>query len=163
MITDGDMKLQVITYGSTVVFLWMHTENEIDYQTKGLQMTFQNNILTTMTDGYFLYTIGSTNLVVSKDQAVETAKNHIRSLTWNIEGQQVSGFSPVDTPLSVQMVPHTRGNSVGLVPYWYIELRLNQIYAGGVNVVTIGIFGDSGLVADVQMKSASSTETFVPP
>ena len=162
-VTQGNMKVQIITSGSTVVLLLMHTENGIDFQTKGLQMTFQNNILTTMTDGYFLYTVGNANLAVSKDQAVEIAKSHVKTLTWNIEGQQVSGFSVVDTPLSVQMVPHTRGNTVALFPYWYIELRLNQIYAGGINVVTFGIYADTGQVADVQMLSTSSAETFVPP
>ena len=162
-VTQDNMEVQIITYGSTVVFLLMHTENDIDFQTKGLQMTYQNNILTTMTDGYFLYTVGNTNLAVSNEQAVEIAKSHVKTLTWNIEGQQVSGFSVVDTPLSVQMVPHTRGNTVALYPYWYIELRLNQIYAGGINVVTFGIYADTGQVADVQMRGTSSAETFVPP
>jgi len=157
-VLDGNLKLQIFSSAGTVLFTWMYTESGIDYQTKGLQMVFQNNILTTMTDGYFLYTVGNTNLAVSKDQAVEIAKDHVKTLTYNIEGQQISGFTVADEPLSVQLVPHTRGNSVALVPYWYVELKLNQIYAGGRNVVTVGIYADSGKVADVQMLS-SGTET----
>ena len=155
---DGNLKLQIFSSAGTVLFAWMYTENGIDYQTKGFQMIFQNNILTTMKDDYFLYTVGNTNLAVSKDQAIEIAKSHVKTLTYNIEGQQISGFTVADEPLSVQLVPHTRGNSAALVPYWYIELKLNQIYAGGRNVVTVGIFADSGKVADVQMLS-SGTET----
>jgi len=157
---DGNLKLQISTLAGTVKFSWMYTDNEIDYQTKGLQMIFQNNILTTMTDGYFLYTVGNTNLAVSREQAIEIAKNHVKTLTYNIEGQQVSGFTVADEPISVQLVPHTRGNSVALVPYWYVELSLNQIYAGGRNVVTVGIYADTSKVSDVQMLSTStSTET----
>jgi len=159
-LTDGNLKLQISTLAGTVKFTWMYTDNEIDYQTKGLQMIFQNNILTTMTDGFFLYTVGNTNLAVSREQAIEIAKNHVKTLTYNIEGQQVSGFTVADEPISVQLVPHTRGNSVALVPYWYVELSLNQIYAGGRNVVTVGIYADTSKVSDVQMLSTSTgTET----
>lgn len=155
-VIDGNMKLQIFSSAGTVLFAWMYTENGIDYQTKGLQMVFQNNILTTLTDGYFLYTVGNTNLAVSREQAIEIAKNHVKTLTYNIEGQQVSGFTVADEPLSVQLVPHTRGNSVALVPYWYVELALNQIYAGGRNVVTVGIYADTSQVADVQMLSTGT-------
>jgi DNA-binding transcriptional ArsR family regulator len=157
-VTQGNIKLQITVSGSTVVLFWMYTGDGIDYQAKGLQMTFQYNVLTTMTDGYFLFTVGNTDLPISREQAVNIAKSYVKTLTWNIEGTQVSGFSVVDPPLSVQLVPHTRGNSVMLIPYWYVEMSLNKIYAGGINVVTIGIYADTGQVADVQMLSAS-TET----
>ena len=155
-LVDGNMKLQIFSSAGTVLFAWMYTDNGIDYQTKGLQMVFENNILTTLTDGYFLYTVGNTNLSVSREQAIEIAKNHVKTLTYNIEGQQVSGFTVADEPLSVQLVPHTRGNSVALVPYWYVELALNQIYAGGRNVVTVGIYADTSQIADVQLLSTST-------
>jgi hypothetical protein len=159
-VIEGNLKLQIFSDSGTVLFAWMYTENGIDYQTKGLQMIFQNNILTTMTDGYFLYSVGNTNLAVSREQAIELAKNYVKTLTYNLEGQQVSGFTVADEPLSVQLVPHTRGNSVALFPYWYIELKLNQIYAGGRNVITVGIYADTQQIADVQMLSTSAgTET----
>jgi len=60
-----------------------------------------------MSDSYFLFTVGNTNLDVSRDQAVTIAKSYVKSLTWTIEGHQVSGFSVVDPPLSVQLVPHS--------------------------------------------------------
>ena len=155
VVTQGNIKLQITVSGGGVVFFWMYTEDGIDYQAKGLQMTFQDNVLTTMTDGYFLFTVGNTDLATSREQAVNIAKSYVETLTWTIEGKQVSGFSVVDPPLSVQLVPHTRGNSVELIPYWYVEMSLDKIYAGGINEVTIGIYADTGQVADVQMLSAS--------
>ena len=47
-VTQGNMKLQITVSGDTDTFLWMYTQNGIDYQAKGLQMTFQNNVLTLM-------------------------------------------------------------------------------------------------------------------
>ena len=164
-ITQGNVKLQVIVSPGTVVFFWMYTENGIDFQTKGLTMTFQNNVLSTMSDGYFLFTVGSNNLgsnnmTTSKQQAIDTAKNYVKTLKWTIEGHEVSGFQVQDQPISVQLVPHTRGNTVALIPYWYIELALTKTYAGGLNVVTVGIYADTSQVGDVQMLSTSAgTET----
>ena len=154
--TQGNMKLQVSVSGGAVGFNFMYTEDGIDYQAKGLQMTFQNNVLTTMQDGYFLFTVGSTDLSISRQQAVTIAENYVKSLTWTIEGQQVSHFTAVDPPLSIQLVPHPRGNSVSLIPYWYIEMGLTATYQGGINEVTVGIYADTGKVSDVQMLSGSS-------
>ena len=80
----------------------------------------------------------------------------MKTLSWTIEGQRVSGFVVLDQPLSVQLAPHTRGDSVALIPYWYVELGLNQIYGGGINEVAVGIYADTGQVSDVQMLSAST-------
>ena len=154
-VTQGNIKLQITALGDTVTFLFMYSENGIDFQTKGLQMTFQNNILTMMSDGYFLFTIGNKNLATSKEQAVKIALEYVKTLTWNIEGKQVTGFTVIQPPVSIQLVPHTRGNSVELIPYWYIEFALTQTYSGGYNEVGIGIYADTGQVSDANLLSVS--------
>ncbi len=156
-VTQGDMKLQISVLGDTVSFLFMHTQNGVDYQAKGLQMTFKNNILTILSDGYFLFTIGNSDISTSQEQAIEIAKNYVKTMTWNIEGKQVSGFTVVDPPVSVQLAPHTRGNSVALIPYWFIEMSLTQTYPGGYNQVAIGIFADTGEVSDANLVSHGVT------
>ncbi len=102
-VTRGNIKLQTSVSGGTVSFLWMYTQDDIDYQAKGLQMIFQNNVLTTLSDGYFLFTVGSNNLATSQEQAVNTAKNYVKTLSWTIEGQRVSGFTVIDPPLSFNL------------------------------------------------------------
>lgn len=153
-VTQGNLKLQITISGDTTDFLWMYTEQGIDFSAKSLRMTFQNHILTTLTDGYFLFTVGNTDLAINKDQAVTIAKNYLKTLTWTIDGQQVTGFNTQDTPVSVELLPHPRNNSVALVPYWYIVLQLDETYSGGINKVSVGIYADTGQVSDVQMLSA---------
>ncbi len=77
-VTQGNLKLQITISGDTTDFLWMYTEQGIDFSAKSLRMTFQNHILTTLTDGYFLFTVGNTNLAVNKDQAVTIAKTTLK-------------------------------------------------------------------------------------
>ncbi len=153
-VTSGNLKLQITVSGDITDFLWMYTEQGIDFSAKSLRMTFQNNVLTTLTDGYFLFTVGNTDLAVSKEQAISIAKNYAKTLTWTIDGQQVSGFATQDTPVSVELLPHPRGDSVALIPYWYIVLQLDQTYGGGINRVSVGIYADTGQVQDVQMLSS---------
>lgn len=156
-ITQGNMNLQITATGDTVTFLWCYTQNGINYQAKGLEMIFTNNVLTYMEDGYFLFTIGNTNLATSENQAVSIAENYVKTMSYNIGGQEVSGFDTMSQPISVQLVPQPRGDSVALIPYWYVELGLTQVYAGGYNEVGIGIYADTGQVSDVQLLSGPST------
>lgn len=150
---EGNMKLKIDIVGDITDFWWMHTDKGIDFSSKSLHMTFQNNVLTTLTDGYFLFTVGSTNLAISQDQAITIAKNYVKTLTWTIDGQQTNGFNPKDTPISVELLPHPRSDSVALVPYWYVKLSLDRVYAGGINIVTVGVYADTGEIADVQVLS----------
>ena len=155
-VVQGNMKLQITVSGGKDTFLWMYTQDGVDFQAKGLQMVLQNNVLTSMTDGYFLFTIGTTNLATSRQQAIDIAQNYVQTLTWTIEGQQVSHFSVEGQPFSVQLVPHTRGDSVALIPYWYVEMKLTATYSGGLNTVTVGIYADTGKVSDVQVLSGNA-------
>jgi DNA-binding transcriptional ArsR family regulator len=152
-VTQGNMKLQITNWGDSTEFLWMYTQNGIDFNAKSLRMTFENRILVALTDGYFLFTIANTNLDVSQSEAVTIARNHIKTVTWNIDGTQVSGFNTQETPVSVELLPHPRSDSVALVPYWYVVLRLDQTYSGGINEAAVGIFADTGEVADVHLLS----------
>jgi hypothetical protein len=154
-IAEGNMKLSIYISGSTAELLWMFTENGVDYQTKGLQMTFQNNVLITMTDSYFLFQPSGSAISVTQEKAIEIAENYVKTLTYTIEGTPVSGFKTTSPPISVQMVPHTRGDSIKLYPYWYVQLSLDTIYSGGINIVAIGIYADTGQVADVHLLRGS--------
>jgi hypothetical protein len=152
-IIQGNLKLQIRSSADETEFLWMYSERGIDFSAKSLRMTFQNRLLTGLTDGYFLFTVGNTDLAISEDQAVDRAKNYVKTLTWTIDGKQVTGFNTEDQPVSVQLLPHPRGNSVALIPYWYIVLSLDATYSGGINEVSVGLFADTGQVEDVQMLS----------
>ena len=154
-ITKGNMKLSISISGAYAELFWMFTENGIDYQAKGLQMIFQYNILTTMTDSYYLFQKGNSAISVTKEKAIEIAENYVKTMSYIIEGQQVSGFKTTSPALSAQMVPHVRGGSVELYPYWYIELSLDTIYPGGLNIVAVGIYADTGQVADAQLHRGS--------
>jgi hypothetical protein len=152
-ITQDNLKLRVTVSGGNGEFLWLYTEDGIDFAAKSLKMVFENRFLKEMTDGYYLFTVGHTSLDISENEAVEIAKSYTKTLTWTIEGKQVSGFIPLEEPISAELVPHPRAGSIGLIPYWYIVLSLDKVYSGGIDRITVGIYADTGQVANVQMLS----------
>lgn len=150
--TSSDMKLQITIVGASTEYLWLYTQNGVDYSAKSLRMTFTNGVLTALTDGYFLFTIADARVNFNSSQAEAIARSYVEGMTWTLNGTQTSGFNPAGT-VSVEMLPHPRGDSVALVPYWYVVLRLDRTYAGGFNEASVGVWGDSGSVADVQLLS----------
>lgn len=150
--TSGNMKLQISSIGNSDEYLWMYTHNGVDYNAMSLRLTFTDGALTALTDGYFLFTASNAKVNLDADQAVNIAQNYIQTLTWTINGTQTSGFKSSGT-VSVQMLPHPRANSVALVPYWYITLQLDRTYSGGFNTAAVGVWADSGEVADAQLLS----------
>ncbi len=151
-VTSGNLKLQITTIGSSAEYLWMYTENGVDFSAKSLRMTFNNGVLIALTDGYFLFTIGTTDLNMNSVQAEVVAKTYVEDMVWTINGTAVHGFS-VQRTVSSELLPHPRGDSVALVPYWYVVLELTQTYAGGFDRASVGVWADTGEVADVQLLS----------
>lgn len=151
-VTAGNLKLQITLQGTAAEFLWMYTKEDVDFNSKSLRMTFDDSVLSAVTDGYFLFTVANTEANVEQNQAVQIAKDHLKTLTWILNGTEISGFTATDT-FSVEMLPHPRGYSVALVPYWYILMNLDTNYTGGLNMAAVGVWADTGQVADVQLLS----------
>ncbi len=150
---SNHIKLQILTTGISSQIYLMYTENGVDFSGKSLWLSFDNNILTQLTDGWFLLTAGSTTVTVSQDQAIQIAKNYVKNYSWNVNGTEVVNVTVLQTPISVQFSPHPRDQYLMLIPYWYVTLYLDKIYPGGVNRIAVGVWADTGQVANVQTLS----------
>jgi DNA-binding transcriptional ArsR family regulator len=143
-------KLQITSSGESDEILLMYTENGVDFSAKSLRLFFQNHILNELTDGWFLLTVASTQVNISEMQAVQIAENHVKTFKWNVNGTQVSNFTVLETKVTAQFVPHPRGEFLALVPYWYVTLPLDKVYPGEVNRITVGVWADTGEIANAQ-------------
>jgi len=150
VLTQNNTKLTVFASGDTTDVQWFYTANGVDFSQKGVYMDYENGVLKELTDGWFLLKIGSTQLTVSSDQAVELARNAVKGFSWKAEdGTVVSAFTVLDSPVSVVFHPTQREEYLTLVPYWYVTLYLDKVYPGGVNRIGVGVWADTGKVADV--------------
>jgi DNA-binding transcriptional ArsR family regulator len=148
---QGNMKLAISTEGNDVKIQWIYTISGIDYQTKALSLTFDNGVLTELLDGWFLFSVGSTEVNISMDEAVEIAKSNAEDFAWKTEnGLLVTDFTILEDPISVSLLPHGREEPLALVPYWYVVLQLDNLYPRGINGIAVGLWADTGEVADIQ-------------
>jgi DNA-binding transcriptional ArsR family regulator len=151
--TLGNTKLKMTVYGDNAEILLMYTANGVDFSAKSLRLVFQKHVLQELSDDWFLYEVGDTQVNVSKEQAIQIARDAAKNFEWNINGVQVSNFNVLSEPVSAVFFPHPRTELLALVPYWYITLYLDREYPGGVNSITVGVWADTGEVANIQALS----------
>jgi DNA-binding transcriptional ArsR family regulator len=151
--TLGNTKLKVTINGDNAVVLLLYTANGVDFSAKSLRLVFQKHVLQELSDDWFLYKVGSTQVNVSKEQAIQIARNAAKDFEWNASGVQVSNFDVLNEPVSALFFPHPRTEPLTLFPYWYITLYLDREYPGEVSSITVGVWADTGEVANIQALS----------
>jgi len=152
--TLGNIKLKVTIFGDNAEVLLTYTANGFDFSAKSLRLLFQKNVLQELSDDWFLYTVSDAQVNVSREQAMQIARNAAKNFEWNANGVQVSDFNVLAEPFSAVFFPHPRTESMTLVPYWFITLYLDREYPGGVNSITVGVWADTGEVANIQALSS---------
>ena len=154
--TLGNTKLKVTVNGDNAEVLLMYTANGVDFAAKSIRLVFQDNILKELSDDWFFYEVGTTEVNVSKEQAIQIAKTAASNFEWTSDGQTVSNFNVLTEPVSALFFPHSRSEPLVLIPYWYITLYLDREYPGGVNSIAVGIWADTGEVANIRALSGQT-------
>jgi DNA-binding transcriptional ArsR family regulator len=153
----GNTKLKLTINGDYAEILLLYTANGVDFSAKSLRLLFQNHVLQELSDDWFLYEVGDTQVSVSQQQAIQIARDAAKNFEWNINGVAVSNFNVLAEPVSAVFFPHPRTELLTLYPYWYITLYLDREYPGGVNSITVGVWADTGQVANIQALSSQAS------
>ena len=153
--TLGNTKLQLSSYNGDADVSLMYTDNGTDFQAKSIHLVYENYALAEFSDDWFLYNVGSTQVNISQDQAVQIAKTAAKNYSWNANGTQVTNFQILDNPVSAELYPKPRTDVLTLYPYWYVTLYLDKTYPGGVSEIGVGVWADTGQVASIQAIATS--------
>jgi DNA-binding transcriptional ArsR family regulator len=149
--TLGNTKLQISQLGINGGAKLVYTENGTDFDWKSLSIKIENHILTQFNDDRFLYKVGSTQVNISKDEAILAVKNALKTFSWNSSGIQVNNFQVVDNPVNAALQSQIRDSgTTTLYPYWYVTLYLDKTYPGGVSMIAAGVWADTGKVVNMQ-------------
>ena len=146
-ITVGDMKFIIVTEGNDVMMQWSHMTNGIDYQAKGVRLTFDNGILEMFNDGFFLFNVGSTEVNISEEEAINIALNAAKDFSWTVGGVEIKDFIILEETVSAELWPHMREEPKALIPYWYITFKLDKTYPGNIKSLGVGIWADTGKIS----------------
>ena len=149
----GNIKLSVSLIEGNGEILWMYTENGVDFSVKSLSLVYEDGVLKQLVDGWFLFQTGSTTVEVSREEAIEIAREYLESFSYVVNGTRVSGFTVLDEPLSAIFHPTPRNEPLVLIPYWFVTFYLDHAYPGGVTRLAVGLWADTGEVAQVKALS----------
>ncbi len=144
---EDEIKLTITTEGNDAEIRWAKTTNGIDYQAKGVILTFDDGVLESLTDGWLLFNVGNTEVNVSEQEAIQIALEHAKEYSWTVDNIEITDFEVLEQPVSVNLWPHIRDEPLDLIPYWYVVFKLDKVYPGNVNSIGIGIWADTGKVS----------------
>ncbi|MBE0511417.1 hypothetical protein IBX38_00020 [Candidatus Bathyarchaeota archaeon] len=146
--TSGNVKLKIS--GETYTYIdWIYTVNGIDFDRNRIHFSFLNGAFNSFRDDWDLYKIGSTDVNVSEEEAIRTAREHAQNYTlkiWQNEWIEVE-FNIVDEPVEVEFSTQPREPDT-LYPLWDIQLYFDTLYYGW-NGIKVRMWADTGEVVSV--------------
>ena len=145
----GNLKLKISTSEDRTEFFWLYTESGVDFSPKSLSFVFKNRVCQSITDGWFLFESGSTEVNISRDEAIDLAREAASVFTWEFEGEEIGNFTILDFPVDAEFHPHPREDFLNLIPYWYVTVYLDKVYPGEISSIAVGLWGDTGEIADI--------------
>jgi DNA-binding transcriptional ArsR family regulator len=149
-IISGDIKLIISTEGKDTKVQWIKIADNIDFQVKGLELNFENGFLEMMTDGWFLFNVGSTKLNILEEEAINIAIENTKEYSWIVNGVEITEFTILENEVTAIMYPHLRENNLELIPCWVVNIPLDKVYPGNVDSIVVGVWADNGETTEVQ-------------
>ena len=142
-LTEGNLKFNMSTSGANTEMQWYYTQDNVDFPSKSLKLTFTDLILKELDDSFFLYGISNTEVNIDQAVAIQTAKNAIKGYSWSSGGQQVTGYTIDDATAVFDPVP--REEPLTLVPCWQVTLYLGNLPTStNINRIAVNVWADTG-------------------
>jgi hypothetical protein len=165
-ITSGNATLEVTVYGNSAAFRWIYTHDGIAAPSKAIGLSFEDGFLKYFVDDWGLYKIGSWDINLSEQEAVNIAMNATESYSWrvwmadrtmDVTEFEISKFCGAQLTFlnGVTEKDARDGDPLTLYPNWRIRLALDKTYPGNVYGLTVDVWADTKTVARI------STATFM--
>jgi hypothetical protein len=124
-------------------FEWIYTVNGIDAPQNVVSFALDQEVFRSFRDDWNLYKIGSTDVNVSKEEAIDMAMNAAENYTlkiWMNEWIEVE-FTIVDEPVTAELFMYPR-ETLTVYPFWRIELYFDKLYYSAYGI-QVGIWADT--------------------
>lgn len=160
--TFENKALEVTAYGDDSHFKWYYTANgAAALYTKVVSIGFRDGFMTSFIDNWDLYSIGSTNVNLSKEEAVsialDTAKEHSWTVQLDEDALDPSNFNEkrsvswttlaFDGSFDADKIRSE--NVLELFPVWRVGIVLNKVY-GELYGIEVDIWADTKEVRSVK-------------
>lgn len=145
----GNYTLKIEVYSERASLTWTYKSPSLGIEVERKQLSLGvmldvGNLVRSMIDEWELYKIGSEEVRVSREEAIEIAYETARSFI------EERGATVVEERASLHMKP--RNDNYTLYPVWFVELYFDRIYEDGIYGYEVWVWADTGEVMyDVPM------------
>jgi hypothetical protein len=162
-VTSGNIKLTVLSqkvqnYPAEAVdrtlFEWTYTVNGVDAPQNVVKVNFEEGVFMSFGNSWNLYSIGSSEVNVSREEAINLARNAAEDYTLRIyleDGLTDVEFKLVDEPVRVGLSMYPR-ETLTVYPFWRIELYFDKHYYSAYGI-QVGIWADTGEIESCESLS----------
>ena len=148
---SGNVKLIISTEANAIKIEFVYTADNVDFQAKSVVLIFDNyGFLQQLSDDWTLYKAGSTEVNISKEEAINIAVEYAKNYSWTVNGEVINNFTLVEESASAELWPHAREDALALIPYWYVTIKLDRVYPDRVETLAVGLWADTGEVSICQ-------------
>ena len=148
----GNVKLKVTSRTDYTAFEWIYTLGGLDFP--AITIEFLKGTFFGFGDIWSIYKVGSIDVNVSEEEAINIARERARNYSWTVDGVEVTEFNILEEPVEAELWKYPREDTLTLHPYWYITLYLDKVYPGNVDRIQVGIWADTGEVIFCQERSS---------
>ncbi len=148
-IDNKSLKVQTISNSLTepnyIIDEWTQSTDGLNLPMQSVQATISNNgIVTSFADTLGLYKVVAAKASISKDQALSTAMDYIKtySMQNNRQIQSINATLGYTTDFN-----GTRGDSLSIYPVWTVSSEF-AVSTSGTTGYYVAVWGDNGQVKD---------------
>jgi hypothetical protein len=159
--TVGNTKLEVSNYRERVTFRWIYTFNGVEAPDKVVALGYEKGFLEYFFDSWDLYKIGSTDINVSEEEAINLGMARARNYSWpagsnetmKVKNFNVTGAMMWETVFRNSLVADNARNEdlLMLYPMRHVWVSLDKFYPpGNVYGFNVYVWADTGEVCYIQ-------------
>jgi hypothetical protein len=135
-------------------FEWTYTVNGVDAPQNVVRITFDDGVFKSLVNDWDLYRIGSSEVNVSREEAINLARNAAEDYTLRIyleDGLTDVEFNLADEPVRAELFMYPR-ETLTVYPFWRIDLYFDKYYYSAYGV-QVGIWADTGEIESCESLS----------
>jgi hypothetical protein len=146
--TVDDLSLEVNVKNNRTVFTWSNTANGAAYSQ--LKLRFQDGVFTSFYDDRSSYKLGSSEVNISEEEAVNIALERVKSFSYQYADKEITDFNIVTEKINSRTGFQNRTDRMVMYPCYIVDLPLDAIYPGSVAYIEVWIWADSGEVVSCE-------------
>ncbi len=153
--TLGNAKLNITSRTDYIAFKWSYTLGGLDFP--AITIEFLKGTFSGFGDIWSIYKVGRTEVNVSREEAINIARESAREYSWTVNGIEITEFTILEEPVDAELWKYPREDTLTLRPYWYVTLHLDKVYPGNVDRIQVGIWADTAEVIFCQERSGGGS------